>query len=77
MVDDLEYVNGWFVGVGPNGMVFSRDGIEWEMPSREESPRDLFGLTTDGETLVGAQDATLYRGLFRDAVGTAFESLRD
>jgi hypothetical protein len=65
-VYDLEYVNGWFVGVGPNGMMFSRDGVEWEVPSHEESPRRLFGLTTDGETLVGAQDATLYRGLFTD-----------
>lgn len=66
IVYDLQYIDDWFVGVGPNGMIFSRDGMEWQVSTQSDLPASLGLLSSGAGTLVGSYGPTLYLGALQD-----------
>ena len=66
-IDDLDYVEGWFVGVGPQGMVLSRDGVTWQITDIPVLHDSGLGVLSYGAgTMLASGGFNLYRGTLQE-----------
>jgi hypothetical protein len=66
-IDDLDYVEGWFIGIGPEGISFSRDGATWQAkPQPIQNENYLSMLSYHAGTMLISGGFNLYRGTLQD-----------